>query len=212
MEKFIIKELTTDNIEQELQNIGFDNEYRFSASDKFKYKNIKIFDLKPEQANILKQTALTVGADCATHREVIKGNIEHSNVILGGSISQIKKITEKLKKQPFNLKELSENIIETIQPKQRCTKLAGILNITHAFLPFLSQDIKEQRGNGVIAEVEVFQMDTAPGLSDGLEHIRKLILARHQQFDLVALGEMHPLSLHLTYDEGIAGLGGRSKR
>ena len=130
MEKFFIKEIVTDNIEKELRNIGFDESYRYIASDKFKYKNLKIFDLKPEQANILKQTGLTVGADCATHKEVIRGNIELSNVILGGSVSQIKKISEKLKKQPFGLKELGENILETIQVQKRITKLAGILNVT----------------------------------------------------------------------------------
>ena len=57
----------------------------------------------------------------------------------------------------------------------------------HPFLAFFPEDIKEQRGDGVIAEIEIFQMDTALGLSDGLEHICEFVLARHQQFDGVAL-------------------------
>ena len=42
MQEFLIKELVTENIEQELDNIGFDISYRAKASDKFKYKNFKI--------------------------------------------------------------------------------------------------------------------------------------------------------------------------
>lgn len=131
MENFVLKELVNNNLESELKQIGFDEGYRFAACDKFRYKNIKIFDLTPAQANILKQTALSVGADCATHREVIRGNVDKSNVILGGSISQLKKISEKLSHQPFKLKELASQIEALLNQKRQVkTKLAGILNIT----------------------------------------------------------------------------------
>lgn len=131
MESFILKEITNCNIEKELQDIGFDEGYKFVASDKFRYKNIKIFNLSPAQANILKQTALTVGADCATHREVIRGNIEQSNVILCGSYSQLKKIVEKIAHQPFKMNELGIKINKIVElKKQNTTKITGILNIT----------------------------------------------------------------------------------
>ena len=73
MHDFLLKELVTDDIEQELKNIGFDKTYTHFAKKKFEYKNFKIFNLNPAQANILKQTAISVGADCGTHREVITG-------------------------------------------------------------------------------------------------------------------------------------------
>lgn len=131
MHDFFIKELSNTNIENELEIIGFDKTYSHFAKNKYEYKNFKIFDLNCPQANILKQTALTVGADCATHREVITGKIEKSCCILGGSISQIKKITEKLKFQPFGLKNLGELLEEKISynPTGK-TKIMGILNIT----------------------------------------------------------------------------------
>ena len=94
------------------------------------YKNIKIYNLSPEQSNILKQTALSVGADCGTHREVIKGGIAKSNAILGGSYSQLLKISEKLARQPFGLKILSKQIQNFLIPKKSKTKIVGILNIT----------------------------------------------------------------------------------
>lgn len=130
MQKFIIRELITDEIEAELEKIGFDSSYRVFAADKYRYKTLKIFDLSPAQANILKQTALSVGADCATHRDVITGKAEISNVILGGSVSELRKIAEKIKSQPFALFVLSENILNFLNKPKRQTKLVGILNIT----------------------------------------------------------------------------------
>lgn len=131
MHDFLIKEISNSNIEKELVQIGFDKTYTNKAKDKFEYKNFKIFDLNCAQANILKQTALTVGADCGTHREVITGKIEKSCVILGGSISQLQKIGQKLQFQPFGLKHLGEklqSINKLKYPKQ--TQIMGVLNIT----------------------------------------------------------------------------------
>ena len=82
------------------------------------------------QANILKQTALIFGADCAINRNVITGNIEKSDVILCGSYSQLLKISEKLKSQPFKLAILAKEIEDFLKPSLRKTKIVGILNVT----------------------------------------------------------------------------------
>lgn len=131
MNDFVLKEIVSHNIVEELEKIGFDKSYRIQASSKFGYKNIKIYSLTVPQANILKQTALSVGADCATHRETITGKIETSDCILGGSISQLNKIADKLKHQPFGLKILGEKICEFVNiQKKSGTKIVGILNLT----------------------------------------------------------------------------------
>lgn len=139
MHDFILREIKDTNIEKEINAIGFDKSYSHKAKEKFEYKNIKIYSLTPAMANILKQTAISVGCDCATHREVITGKIENSNCILGGSVSQIKKIAEKLKFQPFGLKELGKKLETSCPPlaggqksmiSRRGTKLVGILNLT----------------------------------------------------------------------------------
>ena len=133
MHDFILRELKNCDTETELYNIGFDKSYAHRASEKFEYKNIKIYSLTPAQANIIKQTAISVGADCATHREVITGKIENSNCIIGGSISEIKKIGEKLKFQPFSLKELGQSLINFAEKETRPEKycqIVGILNLT----------------------------------------------------------------------------------
>ena len=131
MHDFLIKELSNTIIEKELLDIGFDNTYSGKACHKFEYRNYKIFNLTVAQANILKQTALSVGADCGTHKEVITGKQEISSCILGASISQLEKIAQKLQHQPFKLKKLGEQIINLIHQKNTSkTKLIGILNIT----------------------------------------------------------------------------------
>lgn len=129
MHDFILRELKNTDMETELNRIGFDKSYVHKAVEKFDYKNIKIYSLTPAQANIIKQTAISAGADCATHREVITGKIEKSDCILGASSSQIKKIAEKLKFQPFKLKELGQQLLAECAAGHR-VKLAGILNLT----------------------------------------------------------------------------------
>ena len=131
MHDFILKEIKNANLADELDNIGFDRSYINNACKKFEYKNFKIFDMTVAQANIIKQTALSIGADCATNKNVITGNAENTDCILGGSISQLTKIAQKLQLQPFGLKELGEMLISKIS-KKHCpkTRIVGILNLT----------------------------------------------------------------------------------
>ena len=140
MHNFVIREIKNTDIETELFRVGFDKSYISKAKEKYEYKNIKLYSLTPAMANILKQTAISVGCDCATHREVITGKIENSNCILGGSISQIKKVAEKLRFQPFGLKKLGEEFEKLCSPleegqkseisRRGGTQLVGILNLT----------------------------------------------------------------------------------
>ena len=131
MKDFIIKEIINANLEEEIKAIGFENSYAQFVTDKYEYKTLKIFSLTAPQANILKQTALSFGADCATHREVITGKIDTADCILGGSISTLKKIAEKLENQPFGLKFLKSAILAQLEPQTPPkTQLVGILNLT----------------------------------------------------------------------------------
>lgn len=130
MHDFVLKEIVTDDLGKELSSVGFDKSYIKKARGKFVYKNIKIFDLTPAQANILKQTALSVGADCATHRETITAKVEKTDCILGGSLSQIEKIAGKLACQPFGLKKLGEMLLQMHEKDLDGCKIVGILNLT----------------------------------------------------------------------------------
>lgn len=128
---FTVKKILDSNIEQELTKIGFDNSYVHRGAKKYEYLNLKIFDLSLPQANILKQTALTVGADCAVHRGILTAQVEKTDCILGGSISQILKIADKLRYQPFSMKKLADILDGMTKPEPKILpKLMGILNVT----------------------------------------------------------------------------------
>lgn len=125
MDEFQLKEIKNADIKQELSKIGFDSSYLNKAAEKYQYKNIKIYGLTSPQANILKQAALSIGADCATHRDVLTAKIERSDCILGGSISELRKIAEKLRYQPFNLKKLADLIEQNIDFKLQPIEVKG---------------------------------------------------------------------------------------
>lgn len=127
MDEFILKEIKNANLEKELEKVGFDKSYLQTAVDKFQYKNIKIFNLALPQANILKQTAISVGADCALHREVITAKTDSTDCILGGSFSQFKKMVQKLKKQPFKLSKLADLIEDSLKIELIPIRLKNII-------------------------------------------------------------------------------------
>lgn len=132
MHDFILKELKSKDMLSELKAIGFDKSYAQRACDKYNYKNLKIFGLSVAQANILKQTALSFGADCATNRNVITGKCDQSDCILGGSVSQLSKIAVQLGLQPFGLRLLGREIERVLSlESENLTQLMGILNLTH---------------------------------------------------------------------------------
>lgn len=130
MNRFVMRQVEYNNIQEELASVEFDYSYREKIAEKFRYKNIKIYNLSLAQANILKQTALIFGADCAINREVITGKVQYSDVILCGSYSQLLKIADKLKSQPFKLTILAKEIEDFLKPSLRKTKIVGILNVT----------------------------------------------------------------------------------
>lgn len=128
--KFLIKQIVNADYEKELELIGYDSSYRGKAKEKLMFKNLKIYNLSLPQANILKQIALSFGADCATNKDVITGQAETSDVILSGSFSQLNKISQKLKLQPFSMSILADAIKKQLTEKNERTKIVGILNIT----------------------------------------------------------------------------------
>ncbi len=130
MSDFCLKTIDELEVLNELENIGFDSSYINFALKKYKYINIKIFKLTLPQANILKQTALSLGADCAVNKGVLTSEVQFSDCILGGSFSQIKNIIEKLKYQQFSMPQLAEQLEKLLLHKRSKTKIVGILNLT----------------------------------------------------------------------------------
>ena len=125
MKDFYIQELKNYNTEDELHKIGFDNLYLDKACAKYEFKTLKIYSIKAIEANIIKQTALSLGADCAVHKNVILNEQGQFDCILCASVSTLSKVAEKLKFQQFRLKNIGEEIIKIIEQKKSCIEIAG---------------------------------------------------------------------------------------
>ena len=61
------------------------------------------------EANIIKQHLLSLGTDAAINRGALLKKMKTS-VLIFGSVSQLQKLCQKLKNQPFNLRKISQDI------------------------------------------------------------------------------------------------------
>lgn len=131
--QFLSKTVLKKFIKKEISSVGFDESYINSAIKKHLFLSIKIFDVTPSQATIIKQAALSSGCDCAVNRGVIDCSVSFSDCILSGSLNQIEQVAKKLSNQPFSLSKLSEVLLEQLENEKKSThktKIMGILNLT----------------------------------------------------------------------------------
>ena len=106
MSDIFVKKANID-IQKELKSISFDESYLNVATNKYSGILYKIFNLKPHEANILKQLCLSLGFDCAVSRETIMCKCETTDALIFATKAQINKLIKKLNQQPFRLKELA---------------------------------------------------------------------------------------------------------
>lgn len=97
-------------------------------SEKAQIHFFLIKKLKTPAANILKQDALSVGAELITHKDVILGQNEPTNALLMATKAQIQALIAKEKKQDFDLKELA-TFLQQKFTKPQTPKLMAVLNI-----------------------------------------------------------------------------------
>jgi len=131
--QFLSKTVLKKYINKEISTIGFDESYVSNAVKKHIFLSIKIFDVTPSQATIIKQTALSCNCDCAVNRGVIDCSVSFSDCILSGTVSQIENVAKKLKNQPFSLSNLSDVLTQQLENQlkdSKRTKIMGILNLT----------------------------------------------------------------------------------
>jgi dihydropteroate synthase len=108
---------------------------------------IKIVDAGVPAAHVLKQQMLSIGGDAAVARDVITHRVDSTDVLIMGTVNQIRELAQKLAWQPFGLPELGERIVGLLDtldagtgsvlkarehelPVGRRTHVMGILNIT----------------------------------------------------------------------------------
>lgn len=130
--QFVVKKINNDDIVNEMARIGFDADYLLKGAQKHRFISLKIFGLSLPQANILKQTALSLGADCALHKEVLVSSIDKTDCILSGTYGKLLEISSKLKRQQFSMPKLADEILEAVVnfEKKAPPVIMGILNLT----------------------------------------------------------------------------------
>lgn len=79
---------------------------------------IVIEEIDNRAANILKQEAISVGADSAVNEVVSKFKHGSSDAILFATVDQIEKLINKLSLQPFGLKEVALKLANVINEKK----------------------------------------------------------------------------------------------
>ncbi len=125
-----IEKLNTQcDITKVLKNIGVDSGGINILSSKINVHLVYIRDLNVGGANILKQDALSIGADLAVPRGTVIAKTPKVDCLLIATTKQLKILSKKELAQPFGLKELAfelELILNVITPKR--VEIMGIIN------------------------------------------------------------------------------------
>ena len=118
----------TQNAKQILQNIGCDKAGIEIMSKKTKTHLLYIEELHVGAANILKQDALSIGADLAVPDGVIIAKDKYVNAVLMGTTKHFEILARKELAQPFGLKELAKQLKSFINFQTKPTKIMGVIN------------------------------------------------------------------------------------
>ncbi|HHP51399.1 MAG TPA: dihydropteroate synthase [Moorella mulderi] len=129
-----------------LKHLECTPEGREIMAPKALFRVIKIDNVPGKAANILKQEMLSRGGEAATPRTALVDPEGEASVVLMGTLKQYRELCTKLKRQPFGLSSLAEEIQrvlenwERVRPDHLCcrghkipwnrTLVMGILNVT----------------------------------------------------------------------------------
>jgi dihydropteroate synthase len=98
------------DLERELAAVGADAECWNLFAAKREVLAIRLDDLSVATANILKQTCLTLGADCAVSGKVVSGRVRRSDGILFATPRQLERLLPALERQPACVARLAPGL------------------------------------------------------------------------------------------------------
>jgi len=103
------------SLKEYLLSLGNTTQGAEILSSKGKVFLFELDGIDTRAANILKQDAISVGGDCAVPRKASSFEKGYWKVLLVVNGRELDKLTEKLEKQPFGLRELSLKLRETLK-------------------------------------------------------------------------------------------------
>ena len=115
-------------LEKLFEEIGVTKDGSNILQKKANINLIYIKDIKSPAANILKQDALSIGADLAVPKNCVTCRDEFVDAILLANDTQLKKLSKKEKIQPFGLDKLSKELDSFKNTKRQKTLVMGVLN------------------------------------------------------------------------------------
>lgn len=110
------------------QTLGVTHEGSSILTPKSYLNLIYIKDLKSPAANILKQDALSIGADLAVPKDTITCKAPLVDAVLIANDKQLKELAHKEKIQPFGLKEVAQKLSEFTFTCKDDFSVMGIIN------------------------------------------------------------------------------------
>jgi len=126
----LIEKLSSDiDIVAHLKALDVDGGGVKILADKAKLHIIHIKDLHVGAANILKQDALSIGADLAVPRGTVVGAAKRVDCLLIGTSKHLATLAKKELAQPFGLKDLAKQLDAYVRVKSLCKReIMGIIN------------------------------------------------------------------------------------
>ena len=110
------------------ENLGCDSGGISILSKKSKLHTLYIKNLHVGAANILKQDALSIGADLAVPSGVIIAKDKYVDAVLIGTTKHFETLSRKELAQPFGLKDLAKTLKDYVKETSYKTKIMGVLN------------------------------------------------------------------------------------
>ena len=120
--------LSLEDINIFLENLKCDSGGIKIMSKKAKVHTLFIKNLHVGAANILKQDALSIGADLAVPRGVVIAKEKYVDALLIGTTKHFETLARKELAQPFGLKELAKVLKDFVKEQKYSTKIMGVLN------------------------------------------------------------------------------------
>jgi dihydropteroate synthase len=102
-----------------LKAIGVEPYGIASMAPKMRHLNVLVEGLTPKVANIIKQEMLSQGGDAAVSRGCVDCSVRRTDVLLMGTVKQILRFAEKLRLQPFGLKDVAADLRELLERDER---------------------------------------------------------------------------------------------
>ena len=124
----IYKIAKPNDVKQYLKRIGVQGGGVSIISKKMDLYYFVIKDISAPAANILKQDALSIGAELAVPEGVITCSKSSYDCLLIANQKQIEILSQKEKAQPFGLREFAAKLAEFLPQKRFPTQIMGVIN------------------------------------------------------------------------------------